>query len=201
MMNFAKILLLTVGFAGANSALNDNRVLTSGQNTSISFSTASQAIVNLSDPAAIYSASKTFSKTGSGADYGIIGTGAGSIGQAGGVELVAAIPNKVIMPLWVCNNFVFATAAYTAGGNTRLGWNNNAVSAITANLPTNGGFTGAANNISCAQLNTSWSILTTGGANAVGGNLVVQAQTAFTDPGTAAGTSTMTVWYQILSVP
>jgi hypothetical protein len=120
----------------------------------------------------------------------ITGTSAGQLGHAQGVILVPAAPTGYVNVLdGVTMSYTFATAAYTGGGNTTVNIGGGGA-ALT-------GLVSAANGIGKASSNvTQFVPLATAGiglTSAQSINLV--AASAFTQPGTAAGTIKCHVWY------
>ncbi len=134
----------------------------------------------------IYTATKTLSNDGTGANGAIIGTTSGSLGHSSGVELVAAVSGKTIVPLAIQVAVTFAVAAYTGGGN------------VTASIGTTA-LTTAITKENSFQLGASGTAFAAGAAVAANGlsgaALALKAASAFTDPGAAAGTATVTVQY------
>jgi len=118
----------------------------------------------------------------------IVGDSAGDIGHADGVVLVAAVSGKIIAPVSCVIAYTFDTAAYTAGGNIQPGYKDGTGIMTLTSAATS---LGAA--ASCIML---LSPLT--GAALVNKALVLRAAAAFTDPGTAAGTASVTTHYRLL---
>lgn len=120
----------------------------------------------------------------------IISTASGKLGHANGYPLVAA-PGAGVYLEFVSSllKYDYSTAAYTAGGNITV--NAAAGSAIT-------GLISAANSLGAsADVVVRFNPLTTAGtviAANTGINLV--AASAFTNPGTAAGTVTIRTYYR-----
>jgi hypothetical protein len=118
----------------------------------------------------------------------IVGNAAGDIGHAAGVTLVTAHPGKIIEPVQVIINFTYATAAYTAGGD------------ISAKYSGGANATGvciAGNSIGASASNIHV-LRPLAGQSLVNTNLVLVAASAFTNPGTAAGTATIKTIYRLI---
>jgi len=141
-------------------------------------------------PVQIYSATKTLSADGTGADGAIVGSGAGSVGHSAGVALVPAVAGKVICPIGIKVAMTFATAAYTGGGNVTASWSGT-VEATTA--------ISAANSFNLAASGVAYATKVDVTSNAASGvPLALKAASAFTQPGTAAGTAIVTCSYVLL---
>ena len=141
-------------------------------------------------PVQIYSATKTLSADGTGADGAIVGTGAGSIGNAAGVALVPAVAGKVICPIGLKIAVVFGVAAYTDGGDLTASWSGTVAATV--------GIT-AANSFGLAASGTAYASKADVASNAaIGAPLALKAAAGFTQPGTAAGTAIVTCSYVLL---
>lgn len=121
----------------------------------------------------------------------ITGTSAGQLGHAQGVLLIPAAPAGFVNILdQAVMSYLFNTAAYTGGGNTtvNIGGGGAALSGLVS----------AANGLGKASSNiTQFVPLATvgiGQTSAQSINLV--AASAFTQPGTAAGTIKVHLWYK-----
>lgn len=137
----------------------------------------------------VKSATITLSADGTGATGAIVGTGAGSLGHADGVQLVAAVSGKVIVPISLKVAVTYATAAYTDGGNVTASIG--AVAMTTAIT--------AANSFLLTASGQAFASLAAGTSNALQGvALALKAAAGFTQPGTAAGTATVTVQYILI---
>ena len=134
----------------------------------------------------IHQASKTLSADGTGADGAIVGTGAGSLGHTDGVTLVAAVTGKTIVPVALSIGVTFAVAAYTGGGNVTASVGSTALTTVVTKE-------------NSFQLGASGTAFAAGAAVAANGlistALKLVAASAFTQPGTAAGTATVIVSY------
>jgi hypothetical protein len=126
----------------------------------------------------VRTASITLNKDGTGATGAIVGTAAGSLGHASGVALVAAVTGKIIVPLSLRLDVTFAVAAASIGTD-----------AMTTAVTKENSFQLAASGVAFAPMSGS-------AANALHGvALALKAASAFTQPGTAAGTAVVTVSY------
>ena len=118
----------------------------------------------------------------------IVGNSAGDIGHADGVQLVAAVATKIIHPVAVVVTFTYATAAYSDGDD------------ISARYKDGGAITGVVTET--ASLGASASNVNTlspvAGLALVNKDLVLRSAAAFSDPGTAAGTASVTTHYVLL---
>lgn len=129
----------------------------------------------------------------------IVGTSSGTLGHASGVTAVSAVTGYRIMVEQGVLTYTFATAAYTGGGNVYLQYGDNTTVAITNTLSAASTF-GAANSralhfIQAANINAA---ATYGIGQAV--QIATPNGTPFTQPGTAAGTAVVTIYYRIVSV-
>lgn len=125
----------------------------------------------------------------------IIGTAAGQFGHANGVVLQAAPGAGFALQLVAfCHYYTFATAAYTAGGNTTVNWGAGGA-ALT-------GLVSAANGIGKASSNAFqyFPLSTAGVAIVSNASLNFVSSAAFTNPGTAAGTIGWMLAYRLLNV-
>lgn len=125
----------------------------------------------------------------------IIATGAGALGHANGVILLAAPGAGVAWELVSFGlYYTFGVAAYTAGGNLTVNWGAGGA-ALT-------GIVSAANSLGAASSKALlFNRLSTVSIPIVSNaplNLV--AATAFTNPGTATGTVAWELWYRKLTV-
>ena len=123
----------------------------------------------------------------------IVATGAGKLGHAAGVPLVADPgANKVVDLISAVMIYDFDTAAYTAGGNITV--NSNGGAALTGTVT-------AANSLGASTDKIVRFVpLSTGGVALTankGLNLVSSA--AFTQPGTAAGVVRVKVLYRVIT--
>jgi hypothetical protein len=118
----------------------------------------------------------------------IVGNSAGDIGHAAGVTLVAAVASKVIVPIAISINYTYATAAYTAGGN---------LSAIYVGGAAATGTVAAATSLGAGASNVN-ELRPVSGAALVNTALALVSSAAFTQPGTAAGTATVTTYYRLI---
>lgn len=120
----------------------------------------------------------------------ITGTSAGQLGHANGYILVPAAPTGYVNIFdGAVMSYTFNTAAYTGGGNTtiNIGGGGAALSGLVS--AANGIGKGSSNVTQFVPLATAGIALTS--AQSI--NLV--AASAFTQPGTAAGTIKVHVWY------
>jgi len=124
----------------------------------------------------------------------IVGTGAGSLGHTAGVVLVAAAPTGYINQFISATlSYTFGTAAYTGGGNdVVIRQGTTAVSGIitAANF-----LTAAADKVQQLPCLAAAGVLTTKEST-----LNIFATTAYTQPGTAAGTCKVHVLYRVVPV-
>jgi hypothetical protein len=118
----------------------------------------------------------------------IVGNDAGDIGHALGVELVAAVASKIIVPVAIVVNYTFGTAAYTDGGN---------IYAIYAGGAAATGVASAASSLGAAASNINV-LAPLSGLALVNTGLNLVAAAAFTDPGTAAGTAVVKTYYRLI---
>jgi len=124
----------------------------------------------------------------------IVGTAAGQLGHASGVVLVADPgATKAIQFLDAILDYDYDTAAYTAGGNVTV--NSNGGSALT-------GVVSAANSLGAAADKIVQFVPLAATATNLTANkgLNLVAASAFTQPGTAAGTVVVTVRYIEISL-
>lgn len=137
----------------------------------------------------------TLHATGTISAANITGTSAGQFGHANGVVLVAAPgANLALQLISASTYYTFATAAYTAGGNTTVNWGAGGA-ALT-------GLVSAANSFGAASSKALQYFTLTTAAVAIVSNasLNLVSSAAFTQPGTAAGTIAWEIFYRILNV-
>jgi hypothetical protein len=146
----------------------------------------------------ILSATITLSATGAGATGAIVGTGAGSIGAGTGVTLVAGVANKRIQFLELVIDYTYVTAPYTGGGSIfaayYAGYQILASDGISSNLCFTG--TGPTSTYASPVQNTSNTTDTL--RHWIGAPLILWCTAAVTQPGTAAGTANVTVYYRLV---
>lgn len=124
----------------------------------------------------------------------IVATTAGAFGHASGVPLVADPgAGKAIELVSVVLNYKYDTAAYTGGGNITV--NSNGGSALT-------GLVSAANSVGASADKVVQFIPLATAGNAITSNkgLNLVAASAFTQPGTAAGTIRCFVTYRVYTL-
>jgi hypothetical protein len=127
----------------------------------------------------------------------IVGSTAGTLGHADGVTVLSGVTGKriVIRDAWL--QMTFATAAYTAGGVVSLRYSDNATVAASATVSAANSF--GATSSRTSSLPSAGATLSTNGATAgIGAGIVIAAGAAFTQPGTAAGTAVLTVYYSLV---
>ena len=120
----------------------------------------------------------------------IVATTAGAFGHANGVILVPAAPTGYINVFdSACLSYTYATAAYGAGGN------------VTINIGGGGaalsGLVSAANSVgaSASKIIQFVPLATAGIAHSTAESINLVAASAFTQPGTAAGTIKVHIWW------
>jgi hypothetical protein len=144
----------------------------------------------------VKSASITLSADGTGADCAIVGTGAQSLGHADGCTVVAAVSGKIIVPLAIRVRYDFVTAAYTGGGTIAAHYK-------TCLIQTTLNITGANSMQAAADRDAISFQNTASGATATldqcqNDLLEIEVSSPYTQPGTAAGTATVTVLYVLM---
>lgn len=188
----ASVILMTGGAAaGVNNVTVTGNVMREGV---LAYSATNNALVSL-DGNAIYGQSGFggmsgilyATKTLGAAE--IVGSTAGTLGHADGVTLVTAVSGKHILPVDVVVVFTFATAAYTAGGNTYI--SHGSVGTLTGSLTAGASF-GRSSSGYWVYRPSSSAMTTTGK------NLAIVADAAFTQPGTAASTAIVYTYYRLV---
>ena len=119
----------------------------------------------------------------------IVGTSAGDLGHADGVELVAATGGQIICPVAAVINYTFDTAAYTGGGDITAGYEGGA--AATGVIAAASSLGAGASNVTIVKALSGVALVNTA--------LVLRAASGFTQPGTAAGTATVSTYYHELT--
>lgn len=134
----------------------------------------------------------------------IVGSAAGDIGHTDGVTLVPAVANKIIAPLYTIGKYAYSTAAYTGGGTVRMYYKTS--SALVAASPTTNlqfYLVTTASNSSFMMQASQGSLGDTATATStafVNAPVTLQG-TAYTNPGTAAGTLTLRTAYFLIDAP
>lgn len=139
--------------------------------------------VTLANPQRLLSATVAIPKTA------IVGTDAGDLGHAAGVQLVAGVASKIIEPIAIVLNYTYSTAAYTDGGN---------ISAIYSGGAAATGVIAAASSLGAGASNISV-LRPLSGLALVNTDLRLVSAAGFTDPGTAAGTISATTYYRLIA--
>jgi hypothetical protein len=122
----------------------------------------------------------------------IVSTAAGKFGHAQGQILLAGGGTHIVYePISIILKYKFATAAYTAGGNTTLAWS--AGGANITGLIAAASFAGAGSSKAVAL----YPLAAAGMALVENGGFNLVSSAAFTQPGTAAGTIDWTLQYRI----
>jgi hypothetical protein len=151
----------------------------------------------------ILTTTKTLSKDGTGADCAIVGTGAGALGATAGCTLVAAVANKVIIPVSAHVFYTRATASYTGGGNARLSYSTaSGLVSISATVSAAYFFTlTTSNSFFLTPTLGSGDDLTGTASGLVNAPVILRSDAAITNPGTAAGTAVVKTVYYLLDAP
>lgn len=147
-----------------------------------------EGVLTLADPHRVHKVTVTLT------DAEIVGNTAGTVGHASGAELVAAVANRRIQPVSVTLEMNFDTAAYTGGGNSSVKYATSGVAVTTAS-------SGANTFGATLDRTTIFAPTTAIGAVpsiGIGEALMISATSAFTQPGTAAGTAAFTIYYLLL---
>lgn len=125
----------------------------------------------------------------------IVGNTAGTLGHAEGVTALAAVPDKRIQVLEVVARYTYATAAYLSGGNLTCSiWDGTNNNPVTNNITAANSFAAANSNTNIASAPTIASLQTTA-TSLINQKLLIRSSSAYTNPGTAAGTATVTIFY------
>lgn len=120
----------------------------------------------------------------------IEGNAAGDLGHANGVQLVAGVASKVIVPTAVSINFTYGTAAYADGGNLSVGYAGGG--AITGVISAAASLNAVASNINL--------LFPLEGLALVNTALVLRSAAPFTNAGGATGTASVKTHYRLLTV-
>jgi hypothetical protein len=171
------------------SAKTSGQVLVGNGTDIASVAVSGDATLSSSGTLALASPQRLLSTSVALTDALIVGNAAGDIGHADGVELVAAVASKIIEPTAVVISYTHATAAYTDGGN------------VTAGYKDGGAATGliAAANLFGAAASSVSVLRPLSGAALVNKAFVLRSSAAFSNPGTAAGTASVTTYYRLIS--
>lgn len=125
----------------------------------------------------------------------IVGNSAGDLGHAAGVELVAAVVGKRIVFDHAIVRYTFVTAAYATGTSMSVRyWDGVADVTVSENHT---GIAGATSSTGIITANDT-AIGGTSPSRYINESLILAAATAFTNPGTAAGTATVTTYYRLV---
>jgi hypothetical protein len=124
----------------------------------------------------------------------IVGTSAGTLGHASGVEVVAAVLGKRISVVECAVHYTFDTAAYTAGGTVSLRYSAAPAAIISTTQAAATSFGSAASrSFGFAPAGYQGAVTTH-----VGSAVSLTSGAAYTQPGTAAGTAVVTTYYRLL---
>lgn len=158
--------------------------------------------VTLADPQKMYSVTKTFSADGTGADFAIVGSGVGAVGSTIGSPLTAAAPGFRYQFIEAVVRMDFVTAAYTGGAACIVAYTDgvNFVT-VSESIAATSIFTSGQDIMGIYTPNDTATTLTTPvGTTIIGWYLVLRSgAVAFTQPGTAAGTCSLTVYYRLVA--
>ncbi len=141
----------------------------------------------------LLSATITLSADGTGATGAIVGSAANSLGHANGITVISATSGKRIQLIQAYCNYAFSGAAYTGGGNNILVYTTEVATQLSNAVAAATGF-GRANNGKWLWIPAAHVL----GSSGIGGGLAVRSSAAYTQPGSAAGTATLTVYYQLV---
>ena len=181
----------TIYATGGGGGLSDGDagdVVISGSGTTILLDAAQR----------LYSTTLTLSADGTGADGAIVGTGANSLGAAQGILVAAAIAGVRFYVTELVCRITFAGAGYTGGGNIVAWiWDGAAVNQQTFNLSAGNTFQSVTD---CTNIGRPSTTVVHGTQAAFGINqkIILKSSAAWTQPGSAAGTATITVYYRIM---
>lgn len=156
---------------------------------------SSAGAITLVNPNRLYIAQKTLNKNGAGVDGAILGNGAGALANAAGVTLVTGVASLRIQVERLVVNFTFVTAAYTGGGNLTVRYATDLID-CTSTLGAASSLTAA--NDTCNIMVPANSQFTTAKDLGIGRDVFLKSAASFTDPGTAAGTAVITVYYRFV---
>ena len=123
--------------------------------------------------------------TGSGGDGAIVGTGAGSLGNASGITVATIAAGKVALPILMAAAYKFSGEAYAGGSSLELDLGSGALAGLISisNLATS-----ATNKQGACEY--AWA-----NSGDFSGDLAIRCSSPYTQPGSAAGTLDVTVWY------
>lgn len=125
----------------------------------------------------------------------IVGNSANQLQHANGIQLVAAVASKRLLFVQCMIRYDFVTAAYTGGGNTIVQSLNGATLLTVSGILSTAAWAAAATDrtaIIIAVANGAGGALT----DHIGASLIlINSNTTFANPGTAAGTCTITTYY------
>lgn len=141
----------------------------------------------------VYTATATLNATN------IVGSDSGDLNHAEGVLLVAAVSGKRIRLVDAVARYTRDTASYTGGGNTGFYYYDGSTQLQVSEVTTASSLINA--NSNAAVIFTPNDTSTSATASTIGINqkLIMWAASAYTQPGTAAGTASVTVYYQLVS--
>ncbi len=117
-----------------------------------------------------------------------------------GLALVSGEASKILIFERAYLRYDYSTATYGAGGNTSVRYSVGGASYILSNALGNTSHFGAANDTSSVIIPAALTDLTTTDKDIfIGASLVLVTTAQFTDPGTAAGTASIDVFYRIVT--
>jgi hypothetical protein len=159
---------------------------------------AASGALTIASPQRLYATTISLSATGAGADGAIVGSGVGALNDAAGVTIVPAVPGKRIMLLEMMCDYTRVTASYTGGGGLYAAYYTTFVTLVSTPINTGDSFASGTSS-------SAWVTAINNNANTVGGlsafinkPLVIWSSAAVTQPGTAAGTANVTVYYHLV---
>jgi len=151
---------------------------------------------SISDPTRMYVATVSITATE------IVGTAAGDIGHANGIQLVANPgASKMILFHGAMINYARVTASYTAGGNVSVQYLWNATTPLQASgVATSAQTFADADTGNINLFVPTFLNISDNNSAPYNASLVLKSDAGFTQPGTAAGTATLYVWYSIVTM-
>lgn len=153
---------------------------------------SSAGAVTLADPHRVYTSAVPITATQ------IVGNSAGALAHASGVTLVAGSASKVIVPIMVVVAYTRVTASYTTDVNLSLNYSSSGSTQeiASSNYNSNTLFTSGS---SATQIMIPATTNGVSGGNVVGADFVMKGSASITQPGTAAGTATLTTYYHLVT--
>ena len=151
--------------------------------------------LTIADPTKVYTATLALNNTN------IVGSAAGDIGSAGGIDAIAAVAGKLIVIDLLSIEYTLVVQRYGAGGNVSADYLVGAtLIPATTVIAAGNCFEAATSRMSLAAPINVYETASGGASGLVGAAVKLHSTAAFTDLGASAGTAVVTILYRVVDL-